>query len=136
MGAAFALRIGNEQSVPPPPNFASRSARLRIESDGSTFASNACVSNGTTMLSGLRRRMAAATRAATSTHRIFDVTGGPFVLTNVELTYAGVNAGADIRDNFAGPLSLTGVRAWLEKRNVFNTQSVAQVEKALAARKS
>src|SRR5690606_31668645 len=61
---------GIEQSVPPPPYFASRSDRLRIESDGSMRASYARVSNGMTTLSGLRRRMAAANRAAASTHRI------------------------------------------------------------------
>ena len=74
---ALALRIGNEQSVPPPPNFASRSDRLRIESDGSNRASYAPVSNGMTTLSGLRRRSAAAARAATSTHRIFVVPPRP-----------------------------------------------------------
>ncbi len=37
----------------------------------------ACVSNGITTLSGLRRRIAAANSAATSTHRIFDVPPRP-----------------------------------------------------------
>src|SRR5262245_34538892 len=65
-----ASRSGSEQSVPPP-YLASRSARLRIESFGSRRTLYALVSNGTTTLSGLPRRMAAANRAATSTQRIF-----------------------------------------------------------------
>ena len=51
----LAWTSGSEQSVPPPPYLASRSARLRIVSCGSTFASYAAVSNGTTTLSGFRR---------------------------------------------------------------------------------
>ena len=48
-----------------------------IESDGSIRTSYARVSNGTTTLSGLRRRIAAANNAATSTQRIFVVPPRP-----------------------------------------------------------
>src|SRR5262245_30303307 len=61
---------GKVQSVPQPPYAAKREANRKIDSCFGTCASWADVSNGTTTLPGLRRKIAAANNAATSTQRM------------------------------------------------------------------